>query len=75
MTSIDDPGTQERITGLQDADIRTEREPRASTMDDEDGTDPDTADGDDDGTDGDDDGTDGDSDDDGTDAGGGNADA
>jgi hypothetical protein len=69
MTSIDDPGTQERITGLQDDDIRTEREPRASTMDDEDGTDPDAADGDDDGTDG------GDGDDDGTDTGGDKADA
>jgi hypothetical protein len=68
MTSIDDPAVQDRITGLQDDDIRTEREPRASTMDDEDGTDPDTSDGDDDGTDG-------DSDDDGTDGGGDGTDA
>ena len=33
MTSIDDPGAPERITGLQDDDIQTEREPRAATMD------------------------------------------
>ena len=68
MTSASDvSGTSDLVTGLRDDDIVTDREPRSSTMDDEDGTDPDAADSDDDGTDSDDDGTDGDSDADNTD--------
>ena len=68
-TSTERPGTDDHVTGLKDEDIRTDRGARATAAaDDQDGTDPDAADGDDDGTDSDDDGTDGDSDADNTDA-------
>ena len=67
-TSTERPGTDDQVTGLKDEDIRTDNGVRAMAADDQDGTDPDAADGDDDGTDSDDDGTDGDSDADNTDA-------
>ena len=69
MTSASDVSSpSDPVTGLRDDDILTATEPRSSTMDDEDGTDPDVSDSDDDGTDSDDDGTDGDSDADNTDS-------
>ena len=67
-TITDQPGTDDLVTGLRDEDILSDRGARATAVDDQDGTDPDTSDADDDGTDSDDDGTDGDSDADNTDS-------